>query len=93
MRYWLILYASLSLITSAVSAPRADVEEDVVKDESVLRLRNPESKPDTDAYKEEGINSVTTDGRSLDQAQCDALRFRAVHRNGKPRITRMDWCD
>ena len=48
---------------------------------------------DTNSQKEDKAPSpVTTDGHTINQFQCNAVRVRG-RSNGKPAVIRMDWCD
>jgi hypothetical protein len=91
----LVLCASVSWIISAAAAPRVDVEEGVIKDQQVLELRDSSVSRSREISrpKSQDPTPITTDGRSLDQAQCEAVRARATRADGVPRVSRMDWCD
>ena len=94
MRCALILLSTLAFITSGVAAPRVDIEEGGIKDREVLELRDPAVAPTREISRttEQDSKPITTDGRSLDQAQCDAIRVRSRRSDGKPTISRMDFC-
>jgi hypothetical protein len=79
------------LATAANAAPRSDVEEDRVKDPLVSEVH--EIVDNILLPRIQAPAPVTTDGRSVEQNECQVVRVRGKGPDGKTAITRLDWCD
>ena len=87
----MIFSVSVVITTSSLASPRTDIESDSVRD-PLINLSASDAV-DTNSQKEDKAPSpVTTDGHSINQYQCNAIRVRG-RSNGKPAVIRMDWCD
>ena len=89
MRGILVIFSiSVAITTSSLASPRIDLDSNNVRDPL-----SASDAVDTNSQKEDKAPSpVTTDGHSINQYQCNAIRVRG-RSNGKPAVIRMDWCD
>ena len=87
----MIFCVSVAITTSSLASPRIDVESK--QGYRPLINLSASDAMDTNSKKEDKAPfPVTTDGHSVNQFQCNAVRVRG-RSNGKPAVIRMDWCD
>ena len=87
----MIFSVSVALTASSLAAPRTDIESNSVR--APLINLSASDAVDTNIKKEDKAPSpVTTDGLSVNQFECNAVRVRG-RSDGKPAVIRMDWCD
>ena len=92
MRGIVVIFSiSVALTTSSVAAPRTDIESNSVRD-PLIDLSASDAVENSIKKEDKALSPVTTDGLSVDQFQCNAVRVRG-RSDGKPAVIRMYWCD
>ena len=87
----MIFFVSVAITTSSLASPRIDIESNNLRDPLISLSAS--NAVDTNSQKEDKAPSpVTTDGHSVNQFQCNAIRVRG-RSNGKPAVIQRDWCD